>query len=72
VKFSRIDWCAMNKSRRKKIEQALDLLREAAEEERDAFDNLPDSLRDAERGQKMEEAADALDEVVSSLEEVLC
>lgn len=62
----------MNNERRKKIEQALDLLREAAEEEREAFENLPDSLRDGERGQKMEEAADALDEAVSSVEDVLC
>lgn len=62
----------MNNERRKKIERALDLLREAAEEEREAFENLPDSLRDGERGQKMEEAADALDEAVSSVEDVLC
>lgn len=61
----------MNDARRKKITQAIDLLREAAEEERGAFDNMPDSLRDAERGLKMEETADALDEAVSSLEDVL-
>lgn len=61
----------MNAERRKKIERALDLLREAAEEERASYDNLPEGIQESERGQKMEETADALDEAVSSLEDAL-
>lgn len=61
----------MNAERRKKIDRALDLLREAAEEERASYDNLPEGIQESERGQKMEETADALDEAVSSLEGAL-
>lgn len=64
----------MNNDRRKKIEEIranieaanadLDALRD---EERDAFEGMPDSLRESEQGQASEAAADALDEACDSL-----
>lgn len=37
------------------------------DEEQDAFDNLPESLQESERGQTMQEAIDALDEASLAL-----
>lgn len=68
----------MNDRRRKCIADAQTALAEViaeieliASEERAAFDNLPESLQEAERGQAMSEAADVLDEVVSNLGDAL-
>ncbi|MGL4174181.1 MAG: hypothetical protein ACRCTR_08970 [Actinomycetota bacterium] len=73
----------MNKDRRRRIEEIcgqLDTIREAidelVDEEREAFDNMPESLQESERGQASEQAAgsldsarDAVDEALGSLEE---
>lgn len=68
----------MNNSRRKEIESALELLEKAkdilescAADERESFDNLPDGLQQAERGQAMEAAADALDSMVGYIESAM-
>lgn len=64
----------MNNDRRKRIEavrseiekldeqrqRIYDMIDEIAGEESDAFDNLPESLQDADKGQAMEAARDAL------------
>lgn len=57
----------MNAQRRKRIasveallSQARDLLEEIASEEYEAFENLPDSLQDSERGFRMQDIIDAL------------
>lgn len=67
----------MNKARRKKLGEIIDqleTLREdldaVASEERDAYDNLPESLQESERGCAMEEAADEIDDICSELEEL--
>ena len=67
----------MNKSRRKelrRIAEELEKLREdldaVASEERDAYDNLPESLQESDRGCAMEEAADELDDICSEMEEL--
>ena len=67
----------MNKVRRKKIEAiqeqlgALkDLIEEIMEEEQEAYDNLPESLQESERGEAMYNAIDALDSAIYSCEEV--
>lgn len=67
----------MNKERRKRLDEIVALVSEArgaleeiAGEEREAVDNLPDGLRESERGERMEEIADSLEEAVSSLEEL--
>ena len=67
----------MNKDRRKRIQELkdklLDILTEIEgikDEEQEAYDNLPESLQDGEKGDKMSEAVDNLDSAYSSLEEV--
>lgn len=67
----------MNKDRRKRIQdvkdQLLNLLTEIEEikdEEQEAYDNLPESLQEGGKGEKMSEAIDNLDSAYSSLEEV--
>lgn len=64
----------MNAQRRKDIAKAIALIEEAiaildnvAEEEREAFDNLPESLQYSERGEQMEECADAIEDVSREL-----
>ena len=66
----------MNAQRRKEIlraadliEQAREILQNATEEEAEAFDNMPESLQESERGQKMLEYIDSLETAVSQLEE---
>lgn len=39
---------------------------ELRDEEQDAFDNLPESIQETERGERMEEAVDKLDDADSS------
>ena len=67
----------MNKSRRKelsRIAEELENLREdldaVASEEREAYDNLPESLQESDRCCAMEEAADELDDICSELDEL--
>ena len=67
----------MNKARRKQIEKALDLLQQASEiiaevgdEEEEAFDNIPESIQESERGEKMQEYIDTIDEAVGAIDEV--
>lgn len=67
----------MNKTRRKELERAADLLTEAQEiieamrgEEQEAYDNLPESLQEAERGEQMIEYIDAMDEAMSSIDDL--
>jgi len=66
----------MNKNRRKELERALDSLSEAKDiadqarsEEDDAWENLPDSIREGERGEAMQEAMSLLEDAVSNMEE---
>jgi uncharacterized protein YukE len=75
----------MNQDRRAKIEVAVEELRSALEtmqelhatleslkdEEQEAFDNLPEGLQQADRGQSMEAIASALDDAVDTLSSAL-
>lgn len=68
----------MNADRRKRldrikevIEQAKADLDEVRDEERDAFDNMPEGLQASDMGNSIEEAADALDEASDDLDSVL-
>ena len=68
----------MNDVRRKAIGEAADLirqgferLRELADEEQEAFDNLPESLQSAEQGEKMGEAIDALNTAADDAENAI-
>ena len=61
----------MNNARRFKIQKAIDLLDEVITDEQDAHDNLPESLQDSTKGEKMDEDLDSLQEAKDSLEGVL-
>lgn len=65
----------MNAARRKTLADLAERLsairselETVAEAEREAFDNLPEGLQQGEKGERMSEAADALDSVVADLE----
>lgn len=74
----------MNKQRRKNIEKATALLEQAREiidtaqeGEQEAYDNLPESIQDAERGEAMYEnidtlqtASDNIGDALDTLEEI--
>ena len=69
----------MNAQRRKALKDCLDRLQSAydilcstgddintiLEEEQDAYDNFPDSLKETERGERMQECIDLLENVTS-------
>lgn len=67
----------MNRGRRNRIAEIMDRLNEiadeicdVAQEERNAFDNLPESLQYGERGEAMEAAADELEDVSGEVSEL--
>lgn len=67
----------MNKERRAAIERIKNQLSELRDdldslkdEEQDAFDNMPESLQQSERGQLSEAAIEALDNAVSQFDEI--
>lgn len=75
----------MNKSRRRaleeianKVEELRDRLQGILEEEQEAYDNMPESLQESERGcnmydgiSPMEESVSSLDDVANSLREII-
>lgn len=68
----------MNNNRRKIIQgirdSIIDLqteLEEVQSEEQDAYDNLPESLQESEKGQVMYDALDNIESAISSLNEVM-
>ena len=75
----------MNQDRRAAIEKLIDRVQTAAfeireayneletlqQEEQEAFDNLPEGLQQAERGQQMEAIASALEDALSSLDSAI-
>lgn len=68
----------MNAEQRKELQQCLDVLSEVqnilntqAEAERDKYENLSEGLQQAERGQKLEEAADALEEASGNIDDII-
>jgi hypothetical protein len=66
----------MNIKRRKQIEEARSLLatakdklQMAKDDEEQAWVNLPESMRDGERGETMQGHLDALEEIIGGIEE---
>lgn len=66
----------MNKQRRKRLEDAFELVNRAKEildavrdEEQEAFDNLPESFQNGERGQEMEGYMEMIDEAYGYLDD---
>lgn len=68
----------MNKQRRKLIaeavellEQAKEIINQAATEEQEAYDNMPESLQYAERGEQMSEYISTLETTESDLDDMV-
>ena len=61
----------MNNERRKKIQQAIDLLDEVIADEQDAYDNMPENLQASDKGDTMETGLDELQSAKDTLEEML-
>ena len=68
----------MNKARRNKLDEivseiqaALEKLEDVAAEEENAYDNMPESLQESERGEQMCEYIDTMDEAASCLDAVI-
>ncbi|MBR4533904.1 MAG: hypothetical protein IKO85_05105 [Bacteroidaceae bacterium] len=68
----------MNKERRKRLDAVISQLEElqaevvsVAEEEREAYDNLPDSLNDTDRANQLCENADDLESIDGDFESLL-
>lgn len=66
----------MNKARRNELKKAYDILWEVqrmieqiGEEEREAYENLPYSLQESDRGTQMDEYAYTLEEISCEIEE---
>ena len=57
----------MNKARFKRLVWVIEELTAIRDEERDAFENLPENFQMAERGQEMENAVEHLDSAVDAL-----
>ena len=67
----------MNKARRNKLGEIAEKLENlcadleaVASEERECYDNLPESLQESERGSAMGEAADEMDDICSELSDL--
>lgn len=67
----------MNKQRRAALDAILseletqrDALRTITDEEQEAFDNMPQSLQEAEKGQTMESGIDSMEDAINNLQEV--
>lgn len=68
----------MNAARRKQleaarelIEQAQAIIQEASADESEAFENLPESLQEGDRGQAMQEAISELENAESGCDDIL-
>ncbi len=61
----------MNKERRERLQEALDILTEVRDQEQEAQDNLPESFQGGQQYEQMEYNIDNLEEAVAHVEEVL-
>lgn len=68
----------MNKIRRKELQKAMELLEQAKDiieavkdEEQEAFDNMPESIQQSERGETMEEYIYKMDSMCDSLSDAI-
>lgn len=61
----------MNHKRRVKLQKALDLLDEVISDEQDAYDNMPENLQESDKGDKVADGLDELNEAKDILKESL-
>ena len=53
------------------LEEAQEIIEWARDDEQEAFDNLPEGLQVSERGERMEENVDNLDNAASGFEDII-
>jgi len=61
----------MNQARRREIEVVISQLDDIITNEQEAYDNMPESIQESEKGETMEAGLDSLQEAVETLGEVL-
>ena len=68
----------MNKQRRKELASLIDKLEDVKSkietikgEEEMAYDNMPESLQDGDKGQRMQDAIDALDYAIDGFDDII-
>ena len=68
----------MNKARRRQIAEVINsieiikgVIEEIRDDEEDAYDNMPESLQESDRGEAMQEAVEFLENACDSLDEAL-
>ena len=66
----------MNRQRRKrlteafeKISEAMEILEDVVEEEKESYENLPDNFRDGDRGEEMQGYIEMLEEAYGYLDD---
>lgn len=66
----------MNNANRKRLEEAttlinqsLEIITEVKDDEEEKFYNLPESLQSSEKGEKMQQGIEHLEEAISSIED---
>jgi hypothetical protein len=63
--------CTVNRTRRKALEDVMEQLEFLANEEQEAFDNMPESVQYGERGEQMQENVNQLEEAVELVRSVI-
>jgi len=61
----------MNQNQRKRMQNIIDELYLIAEEEREKYENAPEGLQDTDRVYQFSENADAIEEAIGYLEEIV-
>lgn len=61
----------MNLKRRTRLQEGIDILDEVIDEEQAAYNNMPENIQDAEKGQAMDEGLDNLREAKDLLDEIV-
>lgn len=68
----------MNKQRRKQLNEVISLLEDAmyslqslSEEEMEAYDNLPDGIKDSEKGEALYENADTMETASNDIQDII-
>lgn len=61
----------MNLKRRARLQEGIDIIDEVIDEEQAAYDNMPENLQAAEKGQALEEGLDNLREAKDLLDGIV-
>jgi vacuolar-type H+-ATPase subunit H len=60
----------MNKDRRERLSQAIEMIEEIITEEEEALENLPENIRESEKGEALEENINCMRSAVEEIEQV--